>query len=186
MNVHLELEAVNASSHAFNAGLHVPQFIKHRVFMLLYASTSRSSFDKVEELIRQVKYIKDSFDDPPIMLVGLHNDELDERRVSESEGYALAERYDISFRAIDETRVESLHDTFFQLVRQMWAWEAQRYPLRPPPPPPVPLPSPLSKAKTELNNIALKPRRRNFLRRMTENDRLHVLTQPGLSAIQEV
>ncbi|KAH7382727.1 hypothetical protein DE146DRAFT_240187 [Phaeosphaeria sp. MPI-PUGE-AT-0046c] len=179
--VRLALEAVNTSSEAFNAGLHLIHFAKHDAFMLVYASTSRSSFDKVADLIRQVRYIKNSFNDPPMMLVGIHNDELYEEHVPESEGHALAWRYDISFRTISATHVESLHDTFFQLVRQTWAFEAQNFL------PPLPrLPLPLEKAKIESQKMVPKPRRRDFLRRRTENDRLQVVKQPALGAIQEV
>jgi hypothetical protein len=152
--------------------------------MLVYKSTSRESFDKVEDLIRQVKYYKDSFNDPPIMLVGTHSDESHERTVPEREGFELAERHDISFREISEDRVESLHDIFFQAVRQLWAFEMQNYQ----PPPLRMLPSvPLSKAKIESNNIAPKarPRRLGFLRRVAETERSRMLRQP-LGAIQEV
>lgn len=184
----LAVEAVTASSDAFNAGLHGWTFRRIQVFMLVYKSRSRESFDKVEDLIRQVKYYKDSFNVPPIMLVGTHDDETDERAVPEREGYELAKRYDISFREISESRVESLHDIFFQTVRQLWAFELQTY--KPPPLRMLPsVPSvPLSKAKIESNNIVPKPRPRRlgFLRRVTETERLRMLRQPSLGAIQEV
>lgn len=62
-------------------------------FIMVYAITSRSSFDEIASFREQILRVKDK-DKVPIVLVGNKCDLETERQVTTGEGQDLAKRYD--------------------------------------------------------------------------------------------
>ncbi|KAJ3224440.1 Ras GTPase ras2 [Clydaea vesicula] len=65
-------------------------------FLLVYSTTARSTFDRVEKFKEQITRVKDT-DRVPLMLVGNKCDKDLEREVSREEGYHMAKRIKADF-----------------------------------------------------------------------------------------
>eukprot|EP01115_Flamella_aegyptia_P015581 TRINITY_DN96790_c0_g1_i1.p1 TRINITY_DN96790_c0_g1~~TRINITY_DN96790_c0_g1_i1.p1 ORF type:complete len:190 (+),score=91.77 TRINITY_DN96790_c0_g1_i1:34-603(+) len=87
-------------------------------FLLVYAITSRSSFDEVNTFREQILRVKDK-DRVPMALVGNKCDLETERQVTSSEGQDLAKSYGCPFfESSAKTRV-NVEESFFAVVREI-------------------------------------------------------------------
>jgi len=87
-------------------------------FMLIYAITSRSSFDEIASFREQILRVKDK-DKVPIMMVGNKCDLETERQVTTGEGADLAKSFGCPFmESSAKTRV-NVEESFFELVREI-------------------------------------------------------------------
>jgi len=85
-------------------------------FILVYSVTSKPSFEYASKLRGNIIRMKEA-QDFPIMLVGNKKDLVDERQISEAEGKAQAEKFDISFVETSAKSNENISEAFFGLVR---------------------------------------------------------------------
>ncbi|KAH7346055.1 hypothetical protein BKA66DRAFT_505879 [Pyrenochaeta sp. MPI-SDFR-AT-0127] len=92
------------------------------IFMLVYSTKSRDSFDIIHQYRRQFKYWE-AMDVLPTMVVGNHRNWVDERQVSTQEGYSLALARGCAFWEVGEDDVDSLQEAFHDLVRVRWKFE---------------------------------------------------------------
>jgi len=87
-------------------------------FILVYAITSRSSFDEIVTFREQIKRVKDK-DKVPMVLVGNKCDLEPERQVTTAEGQDLAKSFSSPFfESSAKTRV-NVEESFFALVREI-------------------------------------------------------------------
>ena len=87
-------------------------------FLLVFAITSRSSFDEVNTFREQILRVKDK-DRVPMALVGNKCDLETERQVTTSEGNDLAKSYGCPFfESSAKTRV-NVEESFFAVVREI-------------------------------------------------------------------
>ena len=85
-------------------------------FLIVYSTTSRASFDRVERFRHQVARVKDS-DSVPVVLVGNKIDRVHEREVETRHGEELAKRLGCAFiETSAKTRV-NLEEAYFMAVR---------------------------------------------------------------------
>eukprot|EP01091_Cochliopodium_minus_P012948 TRINITY_DN404_c0_g1_i1.p1 TRINITY_DN404_c0_g1~~TRINITY_DN404_c0_g1_i1.p1 ORF type:complete len:196 (+),score=40.18 TRINITY_DN404_c0_g1_i1:125-712(+) len=89
-------------------------------FILVYAITSRRSFEQIMEFVSQVERVKDEDKESlQMILVGNKCDLADKRKVSVQEGEKLAQELHASFKeGSAKTRV-NVEETFFDLVRKL-------------------------------------------------------------------
>ncbi|KPV77196.1 uncharacterized protein RHOBADRAFT_34690 [Rhodotorula graminis WP1] len=89
-------------------------------FLIVYSTTSRASFDRVERFRHQVARVKDS-DSVPVVLVGNKIDRVHEREVETRHGEELAKRLGCAFiETSAKTRV-NLEEAYFMAVRMIEA-----------------------------------------------------------------
>jgi len=87
-------------------------------FMLVYAITSRSSFDEIASFREQILRVKDK-DKVPKVLVGNKCDLETERQVTTGEGQDLAKSFGCPFvESSAKTRV-NVEESFYALVREI-------------------------------------------------------------------
>jgi len=86
--------------------------------LLVYSTTSRSSFDEVVSLREQVLRCKDE-ERVPMVLVGNKADLEDQRQVSSSEGRDLAKSFGIPFFETSALHRTNVDESFFELVREV-------------------------------------------------------------------
>jgi len=87
-------------------------------FILVYAITSRSSFDEIQQFREQIKRVKDK-DKVPMVLVGNKCDLETERQVTTAEGSELAKSFGSPFyESSAKTRI-NVEESFFELVREI-------------------------------------------------------------------
>jgi len=87
-------------------------------FALVYAITSRSSFDEISSFRDQILRVKDK-DKVPMVLVGNKCDLESERQVTTSEGQELAKTFGCPFfESSAKTRV-NVEESFYGLVREI-------------------------------------------------------------------
>ena len=87
-------------------------------FLLVYAITSRGSFDEIVAFKEQILRVKDK-DKVPMILVGNKSDLEPERQVTTSEGQGLARSFNSPFmESSAKTRV-NVEEAFFELVREI-------------------------------------------------------------------
>ena len=87
-------------------------------FLLVYAITSRGSFDEIVAFKEQILRVKDK-DKVPMILVGNKSDLEPERQVTTGEGQDLARTFTAPFmESSAKTRV-NVEEAFFELVREI-------------------------------------------------------------------
>lgn len=87
-------------------------------FVVVYSTTSRSSFEEVLSFREQILRVKDK-DQVPMILVGNKCDLISERQVTTHEGALLAKSFGCPFfEASAKTRI-NIEESFFQLVREI-------------------------------------------------------------------
>jgi len=87
-------------------------------FIMVYAITSRSSFDEIASFREQILRVKDK-DKVPMVLVGNKCDLETERQVTTGEGQDLAKSFTCPFfESSAKTRV-NVEESFYQLVREI-------------------------------------------------------------------
>ena len=87
-------------------------------FMLVYAITSRSSFDEISSFRDQILRVKDK-DKVPVVLVGNKCDLESERQVTTNEGNDLARSFGCPFLETSAKTRINVEDSFFNLVREI-------------------------------------------------------------------
>ncbi|GAA5872568.1 hypothetical protein JCM8547_006945 [Rhodosporidiobolus lusitaniae] len=91
-------------------------------FLIIYSTTSRSSFDRVARFRDQIVRVKDS-ETVPIVLVGNKIDRVHEREVETQHGRLLAQRMGTEFIETSAKTRENLEEAYHMAVR---AIERQR------------------------------------------------------------
>eukprot|EP01114_Cavostelium_apophysatum_P012569 TRINITY_DN2844_c0_g1_i2.p1 TRINITY_DN2844_c0_g1~~TRINITY_DN2844_c0_g1_i2.p1 ORF type:complete len:193 (+),score=52.71 TRINITY_DN2844_c0_g1_i2:132-710(+) len=87
-------------------------------FIMVYAITSRSSFDEIASFREQILRVKDK-DSVPIVLVGNKCDLETERQVTTGEGHDLAKSFGCPFfETSAKTRI-NVEECFYQTVREI-------------------------------------------------------------------
>lgn len=87
-------------------------------FLLVYAITSRSSFDEITSFREQILRVKDE-DKVPMVVVGNKSDLEEERQVTTAEGQDLSKSFGCPFfETSAKTRV-NVEESFYQLVREI-------------------------------------------------------------------
>jgi len=87
-------------------------------FLLIYAITSKSSFDEINNFRDQILTVKDK-DRVPMFLIGNKCDLDSERQVSTSEGHSLAGRFGCPFLESSAKSRVNVEESFFGLVREI-------------------------------------------------------------------
>eukprot|EP01098_Paradermamoeba_levis_P012307 TRINITY_DN5359_c0_g1_i1.p1 TRINITY_DN5359_c0_g1~~TRINITY_DN5359_c0_g1_i1.p1 ORF type:complete len:191 (+),score=37.21 TRINITY_DN5359_c0_g1_i1:70-642(+) len=87
-------------------------------FVVVYAVTSRSSFDEVQSFRDQILRAKDS-DKVPLVLVGNKADMERERQVTTTEGQDLARLFGCPFIEASAKTRTNVDESFFECVREM-------------------------------------------------------------------
>jgi len=87
-------------------------------FMLIFAITSRSSFDETSSFRDQILRVKDK-DRVPIVLVGNKCDLESERQVTTNEGNDLARSFGCPFLETSAKTRINVEESFFNLVREI-------------------------------------------------------------------
>jgi len=87
-------------------------------FLLVFALTTRSTFDEVNELRNRILQAKDR-DHVPIVLVGNKSDLADERQVSFKEASDLARTFGAPFLTTSAKTRLNVDESFFELVREV-------------------------------------------------------------------
>ena len=87
-------------------------------FILVYAITSRSSFDEISSFRDQILRVKDK-DKVPMVLIGNKCDLEQERQVTAGEGQDLAKSFGCPFfESSAKTRI-NVEESFYELVREI-------------------------------------------------------------------
>lgn len=98
--------------------------------VLVYSTTSRSSFEGIEKFYNQIQRVKGAASSPnisvvtyggsvPIMLVGNKCDRTDERVVTVEEGSALASKLDCKFIEASAKNGTNVKEAFNDIVREL-------------------------------------------------------------------
>ena len=87
-------------------------------FLLVYAITSRSSFEEVNTFREQIVRVKDR-DRVPIVICGNKCDLEDERQVSAQEGQDLAKSFGAPFLETSAKSRVNVEESFYELVREI-------------------------------------------------------------------
>jgi len=87
-------------------------------FILVYAITSRTSFDEIASFREQILRVKDK-DKVPMVLVGNKCDLETERQVTTGEGQDLAKSFGCPFFESSAKLRINVEETFYQLVREI-------------------------------------------------------------------
>jgi GTPase KRas protein len=87
-------------------------------FILVYAITSRSSFDEIASFREQIRRVKDK-DKVPMILVGNKCDLETERQVTTSEGQELAKSFGCPFFESSAKSRINVEESFYELVREI-------------------------------------------------------------------
>ena len=87
-------------------------------FLLIYAITSRSSFDETKSFYDQILRVKDT-DYVPLVLCGNKSDLNDERQVPRVEGEDLAKSFKAPFFEASAKSRLNVDEIFFSIVREI-------------------------------------------------------------------
>eukprot|EP00744_Colponema_vietnamica_P027556 GILI01041398.1.p1 GENE.GILI01041398.1~~GILI01041398.1.p1 ORF type:complete len:188 (+),score=52.98 GILI01041398.1:75-638(+) len=87
-------------------------------FMIVFAITSKASFDEVPSFRNQILRVKDATE-IPIVLVGNKCDLESDRQVKKEDAQALAQSFNISYIEASAKTGHAVKDCFFHLVREV-------------------------------------------------------------------
>lgn len=87
-------------------------------FLLVYSVTSKSSFNEISALQKQICRVKDS-DNVPMLLVANKCDLTSDRVVSVEEGKALARKFKCRYVETSARLRVNVQESFYYLVREM-------------------------------------------------------------------
>jgi GTPase KRas protein len=87
-------------------------------FLLVYAITAKSTFERVERFKDQITRVKDA-ERVPVILVGNKSDQVDSREVSTQEGQAMARRLGCEFVETSAKTCVNVEKAFYSVVRQI-------------------------------------------------------------------
>ncbi|KAI9597420.1 ras-related protein Rap-1b precursor [Syncephalis fuscata] len=90
-------------------------------FLLVYAVTSKGSFEELAERREQILHVKGAADDRdvPIVLIGNKTDISHEREVSTDEGRKLAAEWRCPFLETSAKTADNVDEAFYALVREV-------------------------------------------------------------------
>jgi hypothetical protein len=123
-DIHLDIEVVTDLPGAPHIGLYDDQFRTGDLFMFVYKSPSRPSFDRVRQYPEQVYYHKRA-GDVPMMVVDHSDDRSHYLVIAAHEEQEFAKENGCSFCRITEATSASLRDALVHLVQAKWAIEEQ-------------------------------------------------------------
>eukprot|EP01118_Nematostelium_gracile_P006694 TRINITY_DN2157_c0_g1_i1.p1 TRINITY_DN2157_c0_g1~~TRINITY_DN2157_c0_g1_i1.p1 ORF type:complete len:203 (+),score=60.83 TRINITY_DN2157_c0_g1_i1:139-747(+) len=88
-------------------------------FLLVYAISSRASFEEIQKLRDQIYRVqdRDTQHKLPMLLVGNKSDLVEEREVSSLEGKEIAKHWEIPFFEASAKTRTGIDESFFELVR---------------------------------------------------------------------
>lgn len=96
-------------------------------FLVVYAITSRTSFDEVSLFREHILRVKDS-DSAPIVLLGNKADLEENRAVTTQEGKDLASSFKIPFMETSAKTRLNVEESFFELVREVRKYQQENAP----------------------------------------------------------
>jgi len=86
-------------------------------FMIIYSTSSRETFDDVENLYLQIMKFQPSTYEHHVMLVGSKSDLLKEREISRQEGHDLARKLNCAFMEVSAKSGENVQAAFERILR---------------------------------------------------------------------
>jgi len=98
-------------------------------FILVYSIASRSTFERLEIFRQSMLRVKRTR--PIFMLVGNKSDKINEREVSQEEGYRLAQHFGCDFMETSAKTSQNVDNLFTQLVRSLRATKTEAPPVGP-------------------------------------------------------
>ncbi|KAL1915960.1 uncharacterized protein VTP21DRAFT_6348 [Calcarisporiella thermophila] len=96
-------------------------------FLLVYAITSRSSFEEISMFHQQILRVKDK-DYFPMCVVGNKSDLVHERQVSYQEGKELARSFQCPFLESSAKERVNVEESFYELVREIRKYNKEMAP----------------------------------------------------------
>ncbi|KAM9961378.1 hypothetical protein ACTFIR_004218 [Dictyostelium discoideum] len=84
-------------------------------FILVYSITSRSSFDKIQSFLDQIKFLKS--EKVPIIMIANKSDLDNERQVTFEEGENFANRFGLSFMEVSAKYKLNIDEVFNQIAQ---------------------------------------------------------------------
>eukprot|EP01117_Protostelium_nocturnum_P006972 TRINITY_DN2501_c0_g1_i1.p1 TRINITY_DN2501_c0_g1~~TRINITY_DN2501_c0_g1_i1.p1 ORF type:complete len:187 (+),score=68.71 TRINITY_DN2501_c0_g1_i1:104-664(+) len=87
-------------------------------FIIIYSITSRSTFEALDDLIKQLFLVKDT-DSVPAILLGNKEDLADYREVATQKGEEMAMKYGINFSECSAKTGHNIDEAFQTVVRQI-------------------------------------------------------------------
>ena len=88
--------------------------------LIVYAVNDRTSFEKIEEWLKEVEEKKNTNNKVPLVLIGNKIDLENERVVSKEEGEKLAEKYNIEFFECSAKKGINVNEAFQYLVKMVF------------------------------------------------------------------
>ena len=88
--------------------------------LIVYAVNDRTSFEKIEEWLKEVEEKKNTNNKVPLVLIGNKIDLENERVVSKEEGEKLAEKYNIEFFECSAKNGTNVNEAFQYLVKMVF------------------------------------------------------------------
>ncbi|KAJ7703930.1 small GTPase superfamily [Mycena rosella] len=114
---HCVIQVIDIPSEAAYASLR-DRCIQHsNGFFLVYSITSRTSFDRLEDLLQSVRQVKGENIGPFLLLGNKRDSSLLDRAVPTGEGEALARHFGCSFMEVSARTASNVDRAFADLVR---------------------------------------------------------------------
>lgn len=89
-------------------------------FILVYSITSQATYSDLQDIYEQIKRVKDTNEDVPIVLVGNKSDLEHERVVGKDQGMALARMFgNCAFLEASAKLKINVNEIFYDIVRQI-------------------------------------------------------------------
>lgn len=92
--------------------------------MLIYSTTSKSSFNRLDKIYNQIQRSKNDARFP-VVVVGNKSDLTDQREVSEKDGLAFADKIGCRFIESSAKTCQNVQEAFFHLVREIRRYRTQ-------------------------------------------------------------
>jgi len=88
-------------------------------FLLVYSVTSQTSFDKLGSFIHNIKIVKESTSNEPMVIVGNKCDLEEKRQVDTETGESYAKQNGCPFFETSALTTYNVEKSFFQIVREI-------------------------------------------------------------------